>query len=900
MEKRIIIIDGNSLMNRAFFAIQTPMRTKDGITTHGIYGFLNMLSKIEKDYPSTHIVVTFDKKAPTFRHEQYTQYKANRKPMPDDLASQFPILKEILAAMNIKMIEKEGFEADDLIGTIARISEEEGLKPLIITGDKDALQLVSDKTEVLITKTGISKFEIYDENEMLKKYGLTPLQFIDLKALMGDKSDNIPGVAGIGEKTGIKLLVDYGSLENLLNSLDELTGKTKERLEENKSTALMSQKLATIHRFVPLDIHISDFSIKQPDYKKLKEIYTKLEFKAFMKKLPADSQSEHTEDKAFELVRKTRNYVKLENKEEIGNFLGEINDFVYIHCFSDENHKALPTVYGIGIMSTNKVGYMDCQGNLSLLYDLIEILNIKNTPLKGHFLSNCYYVFLSYIYSFEELRNRLNISNGSYFNSAGDSAVTGYVLNPNLNKYDLKNVYFDTFNVELDMKAFDISGQISLLDVTNIYFEVCSYIADVLDPLFENHEQKIKDEKLENIYFQIELPLIEVMASMSAHGFRVKRHILEEIGSALEKELATLTENIHTLAGENFNINSTQQLGTILFEKLKLKSSKKTKTGYSTSADILEKIKNSHPIIPLILKYRTLSKINNTYVEGLLPLISTDEKIHASFQQASTSTGRISCTEPNLQNIPIREEIGRNIRKAFVASSNCKLIGADYSQIELRILAHLSGEPHLLEAFEHGDDIHKITASKVFGVSLKEVTNTQRSNAKAVNFGVIYGISGFGLSEELGIDVKTASSFIKDYFDTNPNVATLMENLKKSAKEKGYTETILGRKRYIPELVSANFMVRQAGDRLAMNTPIQGSAADIIKIAMINTYQNLLKENNGTRLILQIHDELIIEAPTEFEAKAKELLKNSMEKAIELKVKLEVDIHVSDDWYGLK
>ena len=900
MENRIIIIDGNSLMNRAFFAIQTQMITKDGITTHGIYGFLNMLSKIEKDYPYTHIVVAFDKKAPTFRHEQYDKYKANRKSMPNELATQFPILKDILSAMNIKMLEMEGFEADDLIGTIARISEEEGLYPLIITGDKDALQLASDKTKILITKTGISKFEIYDKDEMLKKYGLTPTQFIDLKALMGDKSDNIPGVSGIGEKTGIKLLQEYGSLENLLNSLDELKGKTKERLEEDKMVALMSQKLATIHRFVPLDIDINDFAAKKIDYEKLKEIYTKLEFKAFLKKFPKEYLTDGKEEKAdVTLVRKQRKYVTLDTAAEIHSFLKKSSE-IYIYPFADISRKSAPIVYGIGIMSQNEVAYMDLMLKPELLDAIIEILINEKVAVKGHFLTDCYYIFLYRIYNSHELKKRLNIKDGYYFNTASDSAISAYVLNPSQSKYDLESVYFECFGAKLDMKILDVSDQISLLEDNLKYFDACSYVADVLDMIFENHKLRIEENTLENIYRNIELPLIEVMASMSAYGFTLRPEILDEIGGLLNKEIAELTRKIYELAGEEFNINSTQQLGIVLFEKLGLKASKKTKTGYSTSADILEKIRESHPIIPLILEYRTLSKINSTYIEGLLALVSDDGKIHANFQQTATATGRISCTEPNLQNIPVRQEIGRSVRKAFVPCDGYVLTGADYSQIELRILAHLSSEPHLIEAFREGLDIHKITASKVFNVPLSEVTKEQRGNAKAVNFGVIYGMSGFGLSEELSIDIKTAGSYIKDYCDTNPEVYNLMSNLKTEAKEKGYASTIFGRKRYIPEINSPNFMVRQAGERLAMNTPIQGSAADIIKLAMISTYRSLLAKDSGARLILQIHDELIIEVPSGLEEEYKEILRHDMENATELQVKLEVDIHTADDWYGLK
>lgn len=902
MDNRIVIIDGNSLMNRAFFALKTNMSTKDGFPTNGIYGFLNMLTKIGKDYPYTHIAVAFDRKSPTFRHKEYAEYKAGRKPMPDDLSLQFPVLKEILDAMNIKMLEMDGFEADDLIGTLSKIARDEDFESLIITGDKDALQLADDKTKILFTKVGISSFDLYDEAAIIEKYGLTPSQFLDLKGLMGDTSDNIPGVPGIGEKTGIKLLLEYKTLENVLNNTHKLKGKLKENIEENQMLALMSKKLATIHRNVPIGAELKDFEKKEFNYDELRSIYKRLEFKSFLKNFPEekkDSAEEIIKNK-FNITRKERHFKKIENTEELELFLSDLSE-IYIKCFSDNNKNDLPFVDGIGIMSSNSVVYLDCSSNRELLFAFIRIICNNKIGIKGHFISDCYYIFLRYIYSDDKLRQSLETKDGHYFNTIGDSAIISYVLNPSMTKYGLSDVFFSIFNEQLDISKLEIESGINLFqDEKDIYFKPLSYFADLIDAIFEYREEEIIKNDLSYVYRQIELNLIEVMASMGAYGISLIPEVLKNIGSALKEKIHFLTEEIHSLAGESFNINSTQQLGIILFEKLGLKAPKKTKTGYSTSAEVLEKIKNKHEIIPLILEYRTLSKINSTYVDGFLPHVGKDGKVHANFLQAVTATGRISCTDPNLQNIPIRQEEGRQVRKAFVPSEGYIFTGADYSQIELRVLAHISEEPHLIEAFNQGVDIHKMTASKVFGVPLNEVSSLQRSNAKAVNFGVIYGMSGFGLSEELNIDIPTATSYIKDYFENNPKVADLMNSLKDNAKNTGYVSTIFGRKRYIPSINSSNFMMRQSGERLAMNTPIQGSAADIIKIAMVKVYQGLLKENMEARLILQIHDELIVEAKEEIVERAKDLLRKSMEEAVKLNIKLEVDIHTAKDWYELK
>ena len=896
MENRIIIIDGNSLINRAYYAMQRPMITKDGLYTQGVYGFLNMLNKIKTDYESGYIVVAFDRKAPTFRHEKFAEYKAGRKKMPAELAMQLPLLKEVLQAMNIKMLEIDGFEADDIIGTIAREAEEKGLEPFIISGDKDELQLATKKTRVLITKKGISEFEIYDEDAMVEKYGFTPTQFIDYKALMGDQSDNIPGLPGVGEKTAMKLIHEFGTIENLISNVKNVTQeKLRINIEGNAQLAVMSKMLATIHLNVPIEINFEEFYNEEPDYDELINIYIKLEFNSFLKRLKMPLSAK-TADENNSFNKDSIKTIIIDNPEQLAEIIDK-NEII-LKVFTDNNHKDTPVIEGISF--TNEKGNFYIKGiDENLINRLLSILIEGKNKIIGHHLINDYYTLLTRVDT--EMKN---LGNESLFNTSFDTSLAQYVIDASRSNYDLKTLIFEYFHVEIESEGDFLKtiGQLDLFNDSSESFSSygnkwCQAVSNLKNIL----EEKIKIENLDQILYQVELPLIEVLASMEANGFAMNRQELLTTGEELTRRLDLLTETIYAMSGEKFNINSPAQLGVVLFEKLGLATGKKTKTGYSTGVEVLEKLLNKHDIIQPILDYRMLSKLKSTYIEGLLPLINKDNKIHPHFQQTVAATGRISCTEPNLQNIPIKHEYGRKIRKAFVVSGpDFSLVGADYSQIELRVLAHLSEDPLLIEAFNNGDDIHKITASKVFGIPEEEVTSRQRNNAKVVNFGVIYGMSGFGLSTELKISRKEAEKYIDEYFKKYEKVKIYMDSLIEMAKTKGYVTTILNRKRNIKEVNASNYMVRQLGERLAMNSPIQGSAADIIKLAMIKVYSELLKHKTKSKLILQVHDELIIEAHCDELEAMKDLIQEAMESAMNLKVKLAVEVNCGNNWYDLK
>ncbi len=890
MGKRIVIIDGNSLINRAYYAMQRPMITKEGIYTQGLYGFINMLTKIRGDYAPDYIVVAWDRKAPTFRHEEYKEYKAGRKKMPPELAMEIPLMKDILTAMRIASLEIDGFEADDIIGTVARIAEEEGLEPLIITGDKDALQLATDVTQVLITKKGISEFDLYDREKMIERYQLTPEQFIDLKGLMGDQSDNIPGIPGVGEKTGIKLLTQFGSVANLLANTDQIANaKLRAKVEDNAQLAAMSRRLATINKYVPLDIDLEEYRAEEPDYKALIDLYVKLEFNSFLKKL-------HIEDKQdiiseIDDDEEEYTHIAINKRDQLGLLAAPLDSGMppVMKVFSSNDHIHRPQLYGAAFLIGSEYFYVDLSED-GLSGALIDLLNEKKPSFRGHDLVKDYYALIYHGLSLAE--------------TDFDTAIAQYVINPTRSGYSLKNLVFEMFRYEIPDEDDFLSdnGQIDLLGGAETAcgefgFTWCLAVKR----LIQAQKKSLEEKELEKVFRQVELPLIEVLASMEVEGFSVCRETLENFGTDLKAEITELEQSIYDSCGERFNINSPQQLGNILFEKLQLPAGKKTRRGYSTSADVLEKIRDKHPVVGMVLQYRTLSKLNSTYVEGLAPLIGPDGKIRAHFQQTVTATGRISCTEPNLQNIPIRTDLGRQLRKAFVAGdSGWTLVGADYSQIELRILAHLSGDENLIASFNNGDDIHRMTAARVFNLDYDDVTPLDRSRAKAVNFGVIYGMSGFGLSENLQITRKEAERYIKDYFDKHLAVKAYMEGQVESCRETGYTTTLMGRRRYIHEINAAAYVTRQLGERLAMNSPIQGSAADIIKLAMIRVYRELRDKGYQSRLILQVHDELIIRtARDELEA-VEELLVRNMEEAMELAVKLECDLNQGDSWYDLK
>ena len=885
MGEKIVIIDGNSLINRAYYAMQRPMITREGIYTQGIYGFLNMLGKIRDDYTPEYLTVAFDLKAPTFRHLEYKDYKAGRKPMPPELAMQMPILKEVLGAMNIPILELEGFEADDIIGTVARLGEEEGLEPLIVTGDKDALQLATDVTKVLITKKGVSEFELFDHDKMIERYNLTPVQFIDLKGLMGDSSDNIPGIPGVGEKTGIKLLEQFGSIENMLANTEQIERESlRNKVEENAQLALMSKQLATINRFVPIEFEFESLREEEPDYDRLIELYQKLEFNSFLKrlKMPA-GDAEKTENAAPLQVKKTI----IRAREEMDALTVLTGKEVFIKVFGDYGHVRRPEVQGMFLMDEERAFYIDCL-HISP-EEAAHAVNQLKLSLNGHDIKDD--VFSMMYFGMTD------------FNISFDTAIAEYVLDVSRSKYDLKTLALEKLHQDIpDEKVFVAgAGQIDMFsDNTSAYMDYGVLLGSITMALRRCQKPEIEEKSLEKVLYDVELPLIEVLASMEVSGVRADMEFIDEFGLQIKEKIQLLELQIYDLAATQFNINSPVQLGEILFEKLKLPSGKKTKRGYSTSADILEKIKDKHPIVPAVLEYRNLTKLNSTYVEGLKPLIAADGRIHAHFQQTVTATGRISCTEPNLQNIPIRQELGRKLRSAFEAEKGCTLVGADYSQIELRVLAHLSKDENLIDAFNKGEDIHRMTASRVLGIPAEQITVADRSRAKAVNFGVIYGMSGFGLSEELNITRKEAEAYIEEYFKKHEKVKAYMDEQIAKAKKTGYSETILGRKRPIHEITASAYMVRQLGERLAMNSPIQGSAADIIKLAMLKVYRELKEKHPDAKLILQVHDELIIEAPDGELDEVKELLVKNMESAMSLSVKLAAEVNTGHTWYDLK
>lgn len=887
--KKIAIIDGNSLINRAYYAMRNPMITKEGIFTQGIFGFLNMLEKIRKDYEPEYMAIAYDLKAPTFRHKEYEDYKAGRKKMPPELAMQIPLLKDVLRAMNIKQFEIEGFEADDIIGTVAKEAEAAGLQPYIITGDKDELQLATDITNIIFTKKGVSEFEMYDRQAMMDKYGLTPTQFIDLKGIMGDKSDNIPGIPGIGEKGATKLLLEYGSVENIIANVDNLKpAGIKAKVEEHAQLAMMSKRLATINTNVPIDINLEEMRLVEPDYNELIKLYKKLEFNRFLKKLKisddAEIQSEEDETPVVMADADSIEKILISSDKELEtlSFTGE----AIIKVFGDNNHLAKPVIEGVAAINDGKYYYFDYQK----LGGFIQWLSAQDVTLAGHDIKRDTYMLMC---------AGADTDNVSY-----DTALAQYVLDSGRSNYSLSalsNEYLH-MTVEEETEFMASNGQIDLFsDNTKNFmdygFKVCFAILN----LKEIQKKMLADEELEKIFYEVELPLVKVMASMEKEGFKVDKEELITFGKMLSAEIDGLTGKIYEAAGETFNINSPVQLGDILFEKLGLPAGKKTKRGYSTSAEVLDKLKDKHPIVADVLEYRTLSKLKSTYIDGLLPLIGSDDKVHAHFQQTVTTTGRLSCTEPNLQNIPIRQELGRKLRKAFVPDDeNCLLTGADYSQIELRVLAHMAGDDVLIEAFNNGEDIHRATASNVLGVPEDQITVEERSRAKAVNFGVIYGMSAFGLSTELNITRKEADDYINAYFAKHTAVKAFMDGQVEFCKENGYVTTVMGRKRYIKEIMATAYMVRQVGERLAMNTPIQGSAADIIKIAMVKVYDAIKAKGLKSKLILQVHDELIINTYEDEKDAVAQLLVENMEAAYDLAVKLKADLNVGGNWYELK
>ncbi len=878
LEKTLVIIDGNSIINRAFYALP-EMNNKDGLKTNAIYGFTTMLFKIIDTYKPTHISVAFDRKAPTFRHKEFEEYKAGRKKMPDELKEQFEPLKELLDKFNINRLEIDGYEADDIIGTVSKKAEENGFKVYIVTGDKDAIQLASNKTTTLITRKGVGEVDEYDFNSVIEKYEMTPDQFIDLKGLMGDKSDNIPGVPGIGEKTGIKLIKEFSNIEGIIENIESLKGSVKKKIEENKDLAIMSKRLATIIRDVPVDFELENLEYGDFNKNDVVEAFKYLGFTSLITKI-IDITGEEEEIN-----------IEIEEISNIDEFIEVVNENkeIILKTVRKEGNILDKNIMYIFIMINEEKIYYIKENNILNIKSILESSEIRK---KGYNLKEDYIALRPYGIKLENMNFDITIAEYLIDSTSStsyeyDAIAMKYLTKKIKSKEDILGKGAKAKKYE-DLEFEELSAHItSIISTTN--------------QVSQQMEEKLKETDMDGLFYHVEMPLVEVLGEMEFTGIKVDKNKLHELGNEFKEIINKLEVEIYDIAGEKFNINSPKQLGVILFEKLELPVVKKTKTGYSTNAEVLDKLRDKNPIVDKITEYRQLVKLNSTYVEGLLSIINPiDGRIHSSFNQTITTTGRISSTEPNLQNIPVKLEMGRNIRKVFISEEDNQLVDADYSQVELRVLAHMSQDETMIEAFKNNEDIHTKTASQVFNVGMDEVTSKQRSDAKAVNFGIVYGKSDFGLSEDLHIPVKQAKEYIENYFNKYNKIKEFMDQVIEGATENGYVATILNRRRYIPEIKSSNFMLRNAGKRAAMNAPIQGSAADIIKIAMVNVYNKLEEKELKSKLILQVHDELIVEATSDEIDIVKNIVRDEMEKAISMEVNLDVDLNIGKSWFDTK
>ncbi|MCX4303094.1 MAG: DNA polymerase I [Clostridia bacterium] len=889
---KLVVIDGNSILNRAFYGIMGSkmLQTSDGTYTNAVYGFLTIMFKLIEDLEPKYMVVAFDLKAPTKRHELYKEYKGTRHGMPDELASQMPIIKEVLSAMNITVITKEGYEADDILGTLSRYGEANGLEVVLLTGDRDSFQLATNQTIIRIprTKQGKTETENFDREKIIETYGVEPIQLIEVKGLMGDTSDNIPGVPGVGEKTALNLIKEYGNIDNLYEKIEngeaQLKGKLLENLVNNKELAYLSRELGRIDIDSPIEKDLDKFKIVEWDKEKVLELFKTLRFNKFIERFNLETDGEKEIQELFEIVDITAKEARdiLENDEKIYYYFEKIETSKKLII-----KKEIKNLY---LSKENKVYVLDFELNKDYIKEIFEDKNL----LKVGYEQKVDYIILK--------ENGINPENLMY-----DIRIAGYLLNSVSNAYSIEELARLYLNIDFSSYSSkeSVGEQTSLFDeptedkkndfnsamYANVIFRLEKVLTDELE----------KIDSLE-LFKNIEMPAAEVLADMQYQGVYVDQREIVKFGEKLKKSLEELKIDICKMAGEEFNINSTKQLGEILFEKLGLTIAKKTKSGYSTDVETLEKIKDEHPIIEKILEYRKLMKLNSTYVEGMIPFINEKTgRVHTYFHQTVTATGRISSTEPNLQNIPTRTELGKKIRKFFKVDSKDKIfVDADYSQIELRVLAHMSKDEIMVDAFNQDADIHAICASQVFDVPLEKVSKQLRSRAKAVNFGIVYGISEFGLAEQIDIKRNEAKKYIDQYLTKYSGIKQFMDDIVEEAKEKGYVETIYHRRRYIPELKSNNYMVRKFGDRAAMNTPIQGTAADIMKIAMIKVYNELKTRHLKSKIVLQIHDELLIETYLDEKDEVKEVLKNSMESAAKLLVPLVVDVEEGISWYQTK
>lgn len=872
MSEKIVLIDGHSILNRAFYGVP-DLTNSEGLHTNAVYGFLNIMFKILEEEKPEYLTVAFDVHAPTFRHEMFAEYKGTRKPMADELRQQVPVIKEVLRAMGVKTIEKAGLEADDLLGTLAKRCEEMGMEVSVISGDRDLLQLATEHVKIRIPKTKQGKTEIEDyyAADVKARYQVTPEEFIDLKALMGDTSDNIPGVPSIGEKTATKIITEYGSIENAYAHVTELKPpRASKALSEHYDLAQMSKVLATIHVNADFEYEIADAKLGDLYTEEAYVYFQRLQFKNLLSRFEVTAPANRIEDafrvvtdqneakKIFETAKKQTcvgvSFYK-DTKNVLPLFVNEAGLTGVGLAFGKEDIYVFTTEQGMEISEL-----LEQVETLSKEVDVLAIADVKNA--------------MQYI---------PNVNQSVCF----DTIVAAYLLNPLKNDYESADIAREYLDILIDDNQID-EAQKSCYEAYTAY-ESSKILRD-----------RLKETEMEQLFDEIEMPLVFTLYDMEQNGVKVAAEALHIYGEQLGQKIVDLEKDIYELTGETFNINSPKQLGVILFEKLGLPHGKKTKTGYSTSADILDKLAPEYPVVSKILEYRQLTKLKSTYADGLAGYIKDDGRIHGKFNQTITATGRISSTEPNLQNIPVRMELGRLIRKVFIPEDGYVFVDADYSQIELRILAHCSGDEQLINAYKEARDIHRITASQVFHTPFEEVTDLQRRNAKAVNFGIVYGISSFGLSQDLSITKKEAAQYIESYFETYPSIKGFLDDAVEHAKENGYVTTVFGRRRPVPELSSSNFMQRSFGERVAMNAPIQGTAADIMKIAM-NGVNRRLKENNmRSKLVLQVHDELLIEAYEEELEDVKEILSHEMVNAAKLHVPLEVDMHTGKNWYEAK